>query len=150
MIRYSNSEQETYAIGEDIGNHLKPGAVICLIGDLGVGKTVFTKGLAHGMGITESITSPTFNIVNTYDLQDGSFHHFDVYRIENPEELEDIGFDEYLYGTDIVLIEWANLITEYIPAHATWIYIEKDLEQSDVFRKITIDEEGVKALEREA
>ncbi len=150
MIRYSNSEQETYAIGQDIGSHLTAGSIICLIGDLGVGKTVFTKGLARGLGIEESITSPTFNIVNTYELQVGSFHHFDVYRIENPEELEDIGFDEYIYGSDIVLIEWANLITDYIPPHATWIYIEKDLEQGEAFRKISIDEEGVKALEREA
>lgn len=150
MIRYSNSEEETYAIGQDIGKSLTQGAIVCLIGDLGVGKTVFTKGFAKGLGITEPITSPTFNIVNTYDLESCSFHHFDVYRIENPEELEDIGFDEYIYGNDMVLIEWANQITEYIPEQATWIYIEKDLDQGEDFRKISIDEEGYKAVEREA
>ena len=138
----SNKEQDTYDLGYELGQHAKPGQVFTLVGDLGVGKTVFTKGLAAGLGITEPVSSPTFTIVQTYDEGRIPFYHFDVYRIGDAEEMEEIGFDEYIFGEGVCLIEWANLIEEILPPHYQTVRIEKVLEKGFDYRMITIEAEG--------
>ncbi|XCP84821.1 tRNA (adenosine(37)-N6)-threonylcarbamoyltransferase complex ATPase subunit type 1 TsaE [Roseburia hominis] len=130
--------EETFALGEEIGRLAKPGDVYTLIGDLGVGKTVFTQGLAKGLGIEEAISSPTFTIVQVYEEGRLPFYHFDVYRIGDIEEMDEIGFEDYVFGEGVSLIEWANLIEEILPEKRTQIQIEKDLEQGFEYRKITI------------
>ncbi|MGL4738602.1 MAG: tRNA (adenosine(37)-N6)-threonylcarbamoyltransferase complex ATPase subunit type 1 TsaE [Cellulosilyticaceae bacterium] len=137
MNKISMSEQETFEIGYEIGKAAKAGDIFCLIGDLGVGKTVFSKGFAQGIGIDEHITSPTFTIVQVYDGEK-PLYHFDMYRIEDIDELEMIGYEEYFFGQGICLVEWANNVEEAIPEDAKWIYIDKDLEQGFDYRKITI------------
>lgn len=132
--------EETFAFGEKIGRESVPGQVYTLIGDLGVGKTVFTQGVARGLGIRESVNSPTFTIVQIYEDGRVPFYHFDVYRIGDVEEMEEIGYEDYFYGEGICLIEWANLIEELLPAHYSRITIEKDLEKGFDYRKITIEE----------
>lgn len=136
-VHETRSEQETFQIGYEIAKNSKAGDIFCLIGDLGVGKTVFSKGFAEGLGITEPITSPTFTIVQVYD-GDSPLYHFDMYRIEDPDELEMIGYEDYFYGQGVCLVEWANIVEEVIPPEAKWIYIEKDLEQGFDYRKITV------------
>ena len=113
-----------------------------MIGDLGVGKTVFTQGVAQGLEITEPISSPTFTIVQVYDEGRLPFYHFDVYRIGDISEMDEIGFDDYVYGEGVSLIEWANLIEEILPEEHISITIEKDLEKGFDYRKITIEEEA--------
>ncbi len=139
MIYESYSAEETFALGKKIANEAAQGSIFCLSGDLGVGKTVFTKGFAEGLGIDEHITSPTFTIVNEYDGK-YKLYHFDVYRI-SPDELFDIGFEEYIYGEGVCLIEWAEIVKEDIPENAVWITIEKDLEKGLDYRKITVEGE---------
>lgn len=133
------SAEETYKIGEQMGREAKAGDVLCLLGDLGVGKTVFTQGFAAGLGITEPVSSPTFTIVQTYDEGRMPFYHFDVYRIGDIEEMEEIGYDDYFFGEGVCLIEWAELIEELIPEGAISITIEKDLEKGFDYRKITVE-----------
>lgn len=133
----SNSEKQTFDIGYELAVASKKGAIYCLIGDLGVGKTVFSKGFAEGLGITEPITSPTFTIVQVYDGEK-PLYHFDMYRIEDPDELEMIGYEDYFYGQGVCLVEWANNVSDVIPKKAIWIDIEKDLEKGFDYRKITI------------
>ena len=142
MIVQSFCAEDTYEIGKKIGQEAQPGQVICLYGDLGVGKTVFTKGLADGLGITEPIQSPTFTIVREYEEGRLPLYHFDVYRIGDIEEMDEIGFEDYVYGDGVSLIEWANLIDEILPANRTEITIEKDLEQGFDFRRITVEKRG--------
>ena len=134
----SNSAEETFALGKQCGEKAAAGQVYCLYGDLGVGKTVFTKGFAAGLGIKEPVSSPTFTILQVYDEGRLPFYHFDVYRIGDIEEMEEIGYDDYFYGNGICLIEWANLIEEILPDHYREITIEKDLEKGFDYRKITI------------
>ena len=136
----SLSEKDTYDLGVSIGKEATAGAVYTLIGDLGVGKTVFTQGLAAGLGITEAVNSPTFTIVQVYDEGRVPFYHFDVYRIGDSEEMYEIGYEEYVYGEGVSLIEWANLIEDILPDQYTEILIEKDLERGFDFRRITITE----------
>ena len=137
------SAEETYKIGEQMGREAKAGDVLCLLGDLGVGKTVFTQGFAAGLGITEPVSSPTFTIVQTYDEGRIPFYHFDVYRIGDVEEMEEIGFDEYIFGEGVCLIEWANLIEEILPPHYQTVRIEKVLERenklSDVIKVLDLE-----------
>ena len=130
--------KDTYELGEKIGQMAKPGMVISLTGDLGVGKTVFTQGLAKGLGIEEPVNSPTFTIVQVYEEGRLPLYHFDVYRIEEPEEMEEIGYEEYFYGQGVCLVEWASLVEEIIPPEAVWITIEKDLDKVFDYRKITV------------
>ena len=130
--------KDTYELGEKIGQMAKPGMVISLTGDLGVGKTVFTQGLAKGLGIEEPVNSPTFTIVQVYEKGRLPLYHFDVYRIEEPEEMEEIGYEEYFYGQGVCLVEWASLVEEIIPPEAVWITIEKDLDKGFDYRKITV------------
>ena len=139
MIYDSHSEEETYKIGYTIGNNAKPGQIFCLNGDLGVGKTVFTKGFAKGLGVDDVISSPTFTIVQEYTNGEMPFYHFDVYRIADPEEMYEIGFEEYIYGGGVCLIEWAELITDILPEDVTQITIEKDLDKGLDYRRITLE-----------
>ena len=140
MIIETNSASETLALGEKLGKAAKPGQIYTLNGDLGVGKTVLTQGFAKGLGITEAVNSPTFTIIQEYTEGRLPFYHFDVYRIGDVEEMDEVGFDEYVSGEGVSLIEWANLIEEILPENRVNITIEKDLEQGFDFRKITIEE----------
>lgn len=139
MIYESFDEKDTFAIGETIGKQTKPGEVYALLGDLGVGKTVLTKGLAKGLGITEAVNSPTFTIVQIYEQGRLPLYHFDVYRIADPEEMDEIGYEDYFFGEGVCLVEWANLIEELMPPRTKWITIEKDLSKGFSYRKITIE-----------
>ncbi len=136
----SFSPEDTFEIGRKIGQGAKPGEVYTLIGDLGVGKTVFTQGVAAGLGITEAVNSPTFTIVQIYEEGRLPFYHFDVYRIGDVEEMEEIGYMDCFYGQGICLIEWANLIEEILPTQYKQISIKKDLEKGFDYRKIEIEE----------
>lgn len=136
----SYSPDETSALGRELGVKAKPGEVYTLIGDLGVGKTVLTQGIAEGLGITEPICSPTFTIVQVYEEGRLPFYHFDVYRIGDIEEMDEIGYEDYFYGDGVCMIEWANLIEEILPDNYKEITIEKDLEKGFDYRKITIKE----------
>ena len=135
----TNSAEETAALGEKMGRQAKPGDVYTLVGDLGVGKTVFTQGVAQGLDITEAINSPTFTIVQVYEEGRMPFYHFDVYRIGDVEEMEEIGYQDYFYGEGLCMIEWAQLIEEIIPENAGHITIEKDLAKGFDYRRITIE-----------
>lgn len=139
MIIESFNEQETFALGEKIGREAKKGSVYALIGDLGVGKTVFTQGLAKGLELDESICSPTFTIVQVYENARLPLYHFDVYRIADIDEMDEIGYEDYFYGDGICLVEWANLIEEIMPKDTVWITIEKDLNKGFDYRKIRIE-----------
>ena len=136
----TNSPEDTFALGRQIGEQAKAGEVYTLIGDLGVGKTVFTQGLAAGLGIREAVNSPTFTIVQVYEDGRLPFYHFDVYRIGDVEEMDEVGYEDYIYGEGVSLIEWANLITEILPEHYRHITIEKNPEKGFDYRKITIEE----------
>ena len=136
----SHSAEETFALGEKIGQTVQKGTVFTLNGDLGVGKTIFTQGVAKGLGIEGPVNSPTFTIVQIYDQGRLPFYHFDVYRIGDVSEMDEIGYEDYFYGDGVCLIEWASLIEEIIPEHITSITIEKDLEKGFDYRKITIEE----------
>lgn len=139
MIIETFSEQETLELGKKLAQEAQPGQVFSLVGDLGVGKTVFTKGMAEGLGITEPVSSPTFTIVQVYEEGRMPFYHFDVYRIGDPEEMDEIGYEDYFYGQGICLVEWANLIEELMPEDTIHITIEKDLERGFDYRRITIE-----------
>ena len=135
----SNSYEETQKFAEKFSKTLKAGDVLCMYGDLGVGKTAFVQGLAKGLGIDVPITSPTFTIVNEYSGR-LPLYHFDVYRIGDIEEMDEVGFEEYVMGDGVSLIEWANLIEEILPENRTEVIIEKDLEKGFDYRKIIINE----------
>lgn len=139
MVIETRSPEETFRLGEELGRKAVPGEVFTLTGDLGVGKTVFTQGLAKGLGIEEPVNSPTFTIVQVYEEGRLPFYHFDVYRIGDVEEMEEVGFDDYVMGEGVSLIEWADLIEEILPEKRTEIRIEKDLEQGFDYRKITVE-----------
>ena len=134
------SAEETAALGEKIGQNAAPGEVYTLIGDLGVGKTVLTQGIAKGLGITEPICSPTFTIVQIDEEGRLPFYHFDVYRIGDIEEMDEIGYEDYFYGDGVTMIEWANLIEDILPPQYHQITIEKDLEKGFDYRRITVEE----------
>ena len=140
MIIDTRSPEETFELGKKIGEAAKPGQVYTLNGDLGVGKTVFTQGVAAGLGITEPVSSPTFTIVQVYEEGRLPFYHFDVYRIGDIEEMEEIGYDDYFFGEGICLIEWAELIRDILPEKRIEITIEKDLTQGFDYRRITVQE----------
>lgn len=139
MVIETWSPKETYALGEKIGREALPGQVYTLNGDLGVGKTVFTQGVAAGLGIQEPVNSPTFTIVQVYEEGRMPFYHFDVYRIGDVEEMEEIGYQDYFYGEGLCMIEWAQLIEEIIPENARHITIEKDLDKGFDYRRMTIE-----------
>lgn len=132
--------EETFHLGVQIGKEAASGQVFTLEGDLGVGKTVFTQGVAKGLGIEEPICSPTFTIVQVYEEGRLPFYHFDVYRIGDVEEMDEIGYEDYVYGDGVSMIEWANLIEEILPKHRTAVKIEKDPSRGFDYRRITIEQ----------
>lgn len=134
------SARETFEAGKRIGKDAKPGQVYALIGDLGVGKTVFTQGMAEGLGITEPVNSPTFTILQVYEKGRLPLYHFDVYRIGDVEEMEEIGYEDCFYGKGVSLIEWADLIKDILPKEYMRITVEKDLEKGLDYRRIKIED----------
>ncbi len=140
MIIEAFSADDTEQAGLLLGTEAKKKDIFCLTGDLGVGKTIFSKGFAKGLLIDEDVTSPTFTIVNEYQNGRLPFYHFDVYRLKNSDEIFELGFDEYLFGDGVCLIEWAEIVEEAIPEDAIWINIEKDLSKGENYRVIKIDE----------
>ena len=140
MVFESNKPEETYAFAKQMSQKASAGQIFTLTGDLGVGKTVFTKGFAAGLSIEEDVNSPTFTIVQEYTTGRLPFYHFDVYRIGDIEELDEIGFEDYLYGDGVCMIEWANLIEDALPTKRTDIVIEKDLQRGFDYRRITVEE----------
>ena len=139
MIKESFSPEETYALGKRLGEAAKQGDIFCLNGDLGVGKTVFTQGFADGLGITEPVNSPTFTIVQKYDDGRLPLYHFDVYRIGDISEMDEVGYEDCFFGEGVCLIEWSNLIEEILPDHVIQVKIEKNLEHGFDYRKITVE-----------
>lgn len=137
-IQESFCEQDTRAIGKRLGQSAKSGMIYMLNGDLGVGKTVFTKGFGEGLGISCPINSPTFTIMQIYEEGRIPFYHFDVYRIADLEEMDELGYEEYFYGEGVCLIEWAELILDLIPENAIEVHIEKDLDKGFDYRRIRI------------
>lgn len=140
MVIETWSPEETFAAGKKLGIEAKAGEIYTLNGDLGVGKTVFTQGIAEGLEINEPVNSPTFTIVQVYEEGRIPFYHFDVYRIGDIEEMDEIGYEDYFYGEGLCIIEWAELIQDIIPEYAKKITIEKDLEKGFDYRRITIEE----------
>lgn len=138
MIIETHSASETAAFGQKLGTLALPGQVYTLSGDLGTGKTVFTQGMAKGLGITEPVSSPTFTIVQVYEGGRLPFFHFDVYRIEDIDEMEEIGYDNYFFGSGVSIIEWADMIKELLPKHVISVTIEKDLRHGFDYRRITV------------
>lgn len=137
----SNSYEETLRLAEEFSGTLKSGDVLCMYGDLGVGKTAFVQGLARGLGIWEPITSPTFTIVNEYEGK-LPLYHFDVYRISDSDEMYEVGFDDYIYGEGVSVIEWPQLIADILPENRYDITISKDLDKGENYRSIEIKEMG--------
>lgn len=138
MVIETNSSKETYDCGFRMGKEAKPGQIICLEGDLGVGKTVFTQGFADGLGIHEPICSPTFTIIQEYSQGRLPLYHFDVYRLGSCEEMDEIGYEEYFYSDGVCLVEWGNLFPELFPDNTTYVRIEKNLDKGFDYRAITI------------
>lgn len=138
MVWESFCEKDTAKIGETLAREAKPGEIYLLEGDLGVGKTVFAKGFALGLGITEPITSPTFTIIQEYEQGRLPFYHFDVYRIADEEEMFELGYESYFFGQGVCLIEWASLIQGLLPAECHTIRIEKDLERGFDYRRVEL------------
>lgn len=140
MTVESFGPQDTYDLGKKLGEKAEPGDVICLNGDLGVGKTIFTQGFAKGLGIEEPVNSPTFTIIQQYDSGRLSLYHFDVYRIGDISEMDEVGYEDCFYGDGVTLIEWSNMIEEILPEKLISVKIEKNLEKGFDYRKITVEE----------
>lgn len=140
MIRETYSTEETYAFAKELADKAHPGEVYALIGDLGVGKTVFTQGFAAGLGITEPVNSPTFTILKIYEEGRYPFYHFDVYRIGDVDEMDEIGYEDCFYGDGVSMVEWADLIKEIMPENTHRIVIRKDMTKGTDYRSITVDE----------
>ncbi len=138
MVSETFSAEETFALGEKLGRAAQPGDVYTLVGDLGAGKTVFTQGFARGLGITEPVNSPTFTILQVYDTGRLPLYHFDVYRIEDPDEMEEIGWEDCVYGDGVSIVEWADRIRDILPEACRDIRIGKDPDKGFNYRKITI------------
>ena len=140
MIRETYSSEETFELGESLAREAVPGQIYTLTGDLGTGKTVFAQGFAKGLGVNGYVNSPTFTILQVYEDGRLPLYHFDVYRIEEPEEMEEIGYGDYFFGEGVTLIEWADIIGELIPEDAIRIEISKDLSRGTDYRWISIKE----------
>lgn len=141
MTIESFKSEDTYQFGLQLGSNAKPGEIYCLSGDLGVGKTVFTQGFARGLGILEAVNSPTFTIVQEYEGEKLPFYHFDVYRISDIDEMEEIGYEDYFYGEGVCLIEWAEIIEDLLPQKHTNVSIQKQLEKGFDYRIIIVEEQ---------
>ncbi len=138
----SHSAADTFAYGKALGEKAAPGEIYTLVGDLGVGKTVFTQGFAEGLGITEAVNSPTFTILQSYEEGRLPLYHFDVYRIGDASEMDEIGYEDCFYGDGVCLIEWADLVAEIIPENCIRITIEKDLAKGFDFRRIAVERQN--------
>ena len=143
MIKETTSRQETFEFASKLAAEAKSGDIYALIGDLGVGKTVFTQGFAAGLGIDGPVNSPTFTILQVYEQGRLPFFHFDVYRIGDVEEMDEIGYEEYFFSDGVCMVEWADLIEEILPKNGHRIVIEKDLGKGTDYRRITIDEQDL-------
>ena len=141
MVFESTSSQMTFEFAKKIGEKLKSGDALCLDGDLGVGKTVFTKGVAAGLGIKDDVSSPTFTLIQEYYGGRLPLYHFDVYRIDGPWDMDDLGYEEYFYGEGVCLVEWGSMIKELFPENTIYVRIEKDLEKGFDYRKITVSKD---------
>ena len=141
MVFESTSSQMTVEFAKKIGEKLKSGDVLCLDGDLGVGKTVFTKGVAAGLGIKDDVSSPTFTLIQEYYGGRLPLYHFDVYRIDGLWDMDDLGYEEYFYGEGVCLVEWGSMIKELFPENTIYVRIEKDLEKGFDYRKITVSKD---------
>lgn len=139
MIRETYSSEETFELGESLARKAVPGQIYTLTGDLGTGKTVFAQGFAKGLGVNGYVNSPTFTILQVYEDGRLPLYHFDVYRIEETEEMEEIGYGDYFFGEGVTLIEWADIIGELIPEDAIRIEISKDLSRGVDYRRIMIE-----------
>ena len=142
MILESFSEENTFEIGKKLAMNAKAGDIFALSGDLGVGKTVFAKGFAEGLAIEDNISSPTFTFVLVYENGRMPLYHFDMYRIADPEELEEIGYEDYFFGEGVCLVEWPSRVEELLPENTVRVSIEKDLSKDFMYRKIVV--EGIK------
>lgn len=142
QVFHSRSEKETFQIGVSVGQTCEPGDIFLLEGDLGVGKTVFTKGVGKGLDVKEPISSPTFTILQIYEGGRLPLYHFDVYRIADVEEMDEIGYEDYFFGQGVCLVEWASMIQEILPENCTMVRIEKDLEKGFDYRKVTVTPKG--------
>ncbi|MDO4267252.1 MAG: tRNA (adenosine(37)-N6)-threonylcarbamoyltransferase complex ATPase subunit type 1 TsaE [Eubacteriales bacterium] len=142
MEKITNSPEETFGFGYELGSRALPGQIYCLDGDLGVGKTVFTQGFARGLGIEEPVNSPTFTILQQYEEGRLPLYHFDVYRIGDVSEMDEIGYEDCFYGEGVCLVEWAGLVPEILPEQVIRIRIEKEPEKGFDYRRITVDEPG--------
>ena len=142
MVIETRKPEETYELGRKMGREAEPGQIICLSGDLGVGKTVFTQGFAAGLGIEGPVNSPTFTILQQYEDGRLPLYHFDVYRIGDVSEMDEIGYEDCFFGGGVCLIEWPGLIEEILPEKATWVTIEKDLEKGFDYRRISVEDRG--------
>jgi len=140
MVIETHNSKETFDLGYEMGSKAHAGQITCLVGDLGVGKTVFTQGFAKGLGIDEPICSPTFTIIQEYHEGRIPFYHFDVYRIGDVSEMDEIGYEEYFFGDGVCLVEWGNLIGELMPKETINVTLEKNLEKGFDYRKITVKE----------
>ena len=141
MVFESTSSQMTFEFAKKIGEKLKSGDVLCLDGDLGVGKTVFTKGVAAGLGIKDDVSSPTFTLIQEYYGGRLPLYHFDVYRIDGLWDMDDLGYEEYFYGEGVCLVEWGSMIKELFPENTIYVRIEKDLEKGFDYRKRTVSQD---------
>ncbi len=135
----SYSREDTFEYGRQLGMKAGPGAIYTLIGDLGVGKTVFTQGFAEGLGVEDNVNSPTFTILQIYEDGRIPLYHFDVYRIGDSSEMDELGYEEYFFGDGVTLVEWANLVEDIIPAEAVRVTIEKDLTKGVDYRRILVE-----------
>ena len=140
MVIESNSKEETYNAGVRLGQNAAPGQVYCIYGDLGVGKTIISQGVAAGLGITEVVNSPTFTIVKEYDEGRLPLYHFDVYRIGDVDEMDEIGYEEYFYGDGVCIVEWGLMIEELLPQNCIFIEIKKDTAKGFDYRVVSIKE----------
>ena len=142
MVIETRKPEETYELGRKMGREAEPGQIVCLSGDLGVGKTVFTQGFAAGLGIEGPVNSPTFTILQQYEDGRLPLYHFDVYRIGDVSEMDEIGYEDCFFGDGVCLIEWTGLIEEILPEKVTWVTIEKDLEKGFDYRRISVEDRG--------
>lgn len=135
----SEGHRDTFELGKKTGLSAKAGEVYALSGDLGAGKTVFTQGFAEGFGIKDIVVSPTFTILQIYEDGRLPLYHFDVYRIGDDSEMEEIGFYEYICGDGVCLIEWADIIEDILPVGCIRVEIKKDIEKGADIRRISIE-----------
>ena len=142
MVIETRKPEETYELGRKMGREAEPGQIICLSGDLGVGKTVFTQGFAAGLGIEGPVNSPTFTILQQNEDGRLPLYHFDVYRIGDVSEMDEIGYEDCFFGDGVCLIEGPGLIEEILPEKVTWVTIEKDLEKGFDYRRISVEDRG--------